>query len=210
MAALVTLLIRSNYFVDHSSRNHISRKDQRIYTWMCIYWICMSLNITSSIFRNLYLYEGWEAENERETECKTIKKSNANRTRFTDGTGEVKPTCLFLTRSLASWLDFFLTVNPCLLNHMLETVCHTDIFTLLAHALAHHACLGASVSGGESEDHKGMQNWERECERGWFTSFTCTISHGGLYFHNTLVSYAFQTYFPVCFSVCHVHRLRVS
>lgn len=32
-------------------------KDQRIYTWMCIYWICMSLNIPSLIFRNLYLYE---------------------------------------------------------------------------------------------------------------------------------------------------------
>lgn len=41
---------------------------------------------------------------------------------------------------------------------MVETVSHTDIFTLLAQALAHHACPSASVSGGESEGHKGMQN----------------------------------------------------
>ena len=99
---------------------------------------------------------------------------------------------------------FSLTVNPCLLNHMLETVCHTDIFILLAHALAHHACLGASVSGGESEDHKGMQNWESVEAGSWFS---LAPFPRGLYFHNTLVSYAFQTYFPVCFSVCHVHRL---
>lgn len=148
---------------------------------MCIYWICMSLNITSSIFRNLYLYER-EAENERETECKTIKE-RAMQIAPLSLTELVKWNLLvyFLTPGLwrAGWI-FFLTVNPCLLNHMLETVCHTDIFTLLAHALAHHACLGASVSGGESEDHKGMQNWEREC-RGWFTSFTCTISTGAVF-----------------------------
>lgn len=90
---------------------------------------------------------------------------------------------------------------------MLETVCHTDIFTLLAHALAHHACLGASVSGGESEDHEDAELRE-VAEAGSRVSLAPFPLR--LYFHNTLVSYAFQTYFPVCFSVCMSTGSRVS
>lgn len=66
-----------------------------------------------------------ERQRMRETECKTIKERAMQIAPLSLTELVMKPTCLFPhTRSLASWLDFFLTVNPCLLNHIGNSVPH--------------------------------------------------------------------------------------